>query len=110
VVRYVVESEISFNILEVQVWGCKHVSMFHYLSYRSIEDSNYVHVTSFGILESNMIICGLFLNTRKWYSDSQLPTQELGLEFPIVHAMEDLPYMMDCLLKIRGIFPTFKFP
>jgi hypothetical protein len=37
VVRYVDEIEISFNILEVRVWGCKHVFMFHYLSYRSIE-------------------------------------------------------------------------
>jgi hypothetical protein len=27
VVRYVDENEISFNILEVQVLGCKHVSM-----------------------------------------------------------------------------------
>jgi hypothetical protein len=52
----------------------------------------------------------LSLNTRKWYLDSQLPTQELGLVFPIVHATEDLPYMMDCLLKICEIFPTFKFP
>jgi hypothetical protein len=104
--------EILFNILEVQVWGCKHVSMFHDLSYRCVEDSNYVHGTSFGIPEFDERLNNMWLspNTRKWYLDSQLPTQELGLEFPIVHAMEDLPYMMDCLLKICGIFPTFKFP
>jgi hypothetical protein len=46
----------------------------------------------------------LSLNSRKWYLDLQLPTQELGLVFPIVHAMEDLAYTMDCLLKICGIF------
>lgn len=50
VVKYVNDNEFSFNILEVQVWGCKHVSMSHYLSYRSIEDSDYVHGTLLGFL------------------------------------------------------------
>jgi hypothetical protein len=34
----------------------------------------------------------LFPNTKKWYLDSQFHIQKLGLEFPNVHAMEDLAY------------------
>lgn len=39
-VKYVHKGDISFNVLEVQVWSCKPVSPFHDLSYRSIEDSD----------------------------------------------------------------------
>jgi len=86
--------------------------MSHDLSYKSIEDFDYIHGTSSEIPESDERLDNMWLslNTRKWYLDSQLPTQELGLAFPIVHAMEDLSYMMDCLLKICENFPTFKFP
>lgn len=59
-----------------------------------LEDFDYVPNASSRILESNVRLDSMCLspNARKWYLDFQLPTQELGLGFLIVQAMDGLPY------------------
>ncbi len=59
-----------------------------------LEDFEYILDAFSRILESNARLDSMWLfpNTRKWYLDFQLPTQELGLECFIVQAMEGLPY------------------
>jgi hypothetical protein len=53
------------------------------VSYSTIEDFDCVPNTSCGILESDgwLDSMWLFLNTKIWYVDSQLPTHELDFEF-----------------------------
>jgi hypothetical protein len=47
------------------------------------------------------------LNSKKWYLDSQLPMQELGLEFPNVQAMKYLLYheLFGCKYTFRSQKP-----
>jgi hypothetical protein len=62
----------------------------HDLSYRFVEDFDYVlsTISKFSKSDGRLKNMWLFLNTRKWASGFQRPTQKLGLEFPNVWAME----------------------
>ncbi len=72
---------------------CFHLVIYP-ISLMKLEDFDYVPDASSRILESNAMLDSICLspNTRKWYLNFQLPTQELGLEFLIVQAMKGLPY------------------
>ncbi len=71
---------------------CFHL-MIYPIGLMKLEDFDYVPDAASRILESNVRLDSmcLFPNTRKWYLDFQFPTQELGIEFFIVQAMEGLP-------------------
>jgi hypothetical protein len=94
VMTYIDQDDTSFMVIEFQIRDDKFMFASHDTSYKSIEDSNYV----FGMSSRIDIFNGKFynmclsLNCKKWYLDSQLPVQELGLEFPNVQAMKDLLY------------------
>jgi hypothetical protein len=51
----------------------------------------------------------LSLNSKKWYFDSQLPMQELRLEFPNVQVMKDLFYheLFGCEYTFRSQKPCW---
>jgi hypothetical protein len=51
----------------------------------------------------------LSFNSKKWYLDSQLPMQELGLEFSNVQAMKDLLYheLFGCKYTFRNQKPCW---
>lgn len=74
--RYVDEDDISFVVLEVQVWGCTFMFPSCDVSYSSIEDFDHIHSASSKILEfdGRLDRMWLFPNTRKWYLDSEFPT------------------------------------
>ncbi len=74
--RYVDEDDISFVVLEVQVWGCTFMFPSCDVSYRSIEDFDHIPSASSKILEfdGRLDRMWLFPNTRKWYLDSQFPS------------------------------------
>jgi len=57
--------------------------MIYPIGLMKLEDFDYVPDASSNFFESNASLDNmcLFPNTRVWYLDFQLPTQELGLEF-----------------------------
>lgn len=57
--------------------------MFPSFSFKTINDFDFVPSVFLGIFMFDIRLNGMWLlpNTRKWYLDSQFPTQELGFEF-----------------------------
>jgi hypothetical protein len=54
IIRVVDEDDTSCVVPKVQVWACKPMFPSPDFPYKSIDDFDYVHGTSFGILESNI--------------------------------------------------------
>ncbi len=92
-------------------WGSKFMFASHDLSYRFVEDFEYVLSTYSKISKSNVRLENMWLslNTRKWTFNFQCPTQKLGLEFPNVWAMEDFLYK-ELFIENKWKFPNIQIP
>jgi hypothetical protein len=76
------------------------------------DDFDYVFGASFGIHESNVRLNSMWLsfNNRNWYLDSQLLTQELGLEFSYCASNVRFAIHEELFVENMWILLSFKIP
>jgi len=83
----------------------------HDLSYRFVEDFDYVFNTFSKISKSDVRLENMWLsfNISKWAFSFQCPTQKLRLEFPNVWVMEDFLYK-ELFIDNKWNFPNIQIP